>query len=61
MLAKFEFDSICDAEEVYSRVFSEIGYRGGTSRFEEMIEVYESCSDPRKVRDICVANGGKAV
>ena len=61
MLAKFEFDSICDAEEVYSRVYSEIGYRGGTSRYGDVIEVYESCSDPRRVRDICVANGGKAV
>ena len=60
MLAKFEFDSVCDAEKVYSKVFKEIGYRGGTSRNEDRIEVYESCSDPHRVRDICEANGGTA-
>lgn len=59
MLAKFEFNSVSEAEKVYSKVFEEVGYRGGTSREEHCIEVYESCFDPNKVREICTSNGGK--
>ena len=59
MLAKFEFKSVSEAEKVYSRVFEEVGYRGGTSREEDCIEIHESCFDPKRVKEICTSNGGK--
>lgn len=59
MLARFSFVSAKDAEEVYKKVFLEVGYAGGTSRYEKVIVIYESCMDPCKVREICLTKGGK--